>query len=105
MMNESDWKIFNKIKESAIEKYCSGVLDDAKDIILGDRESSHEKYLYLYKTLQNRDEHLAVMFDGHSRSKAWLQLIAIRKEGLAEQALLDKLSEEFLTETDPTKLW
>ena len=104
-MNESDWKIFKNIKELAIEKYCSVVLDEARDIVLNDNESSHETYLYLYKILQNRDEHLAVMFDGHSRSKAWLQLIAIRKEGLAEQSLLDKLSEDFRTKTDPTKLW
>lgn len=104
-MKESDWKIFKQIKDVAIEKYCARVLDEARDIILDSKESSHEAYLYLYKTLQNRDSHLAMMFDGHSRSKAWLQLIAIRKEGLAEQPLLDKLSEEFRAKTDPTKLW
>ncbi|MFC3122522.1 hypothetical protein [Agaribacter flavus] len=104
-MNESDWKIFKQIKDLAIEKYCSLTLDEANDIISGERESSHETYLYLYKTLQNRDKHLAVMFEGHSRSKAWLQLIAMRKEGLAEQSLLDKLSDEFRIKTDPTKLW
>ncbi|WP_371194461.1 hypothetical protein [Glaciecola sp. SC05] len=105
MMNESDWKIFKQIKELAIDKYCSLALDEARDIVLGDRESSHETYVYLCKILQNREQHLAVMFDGHSRSKAWLQLIAMRTEGLAEQALLDKLSEEFRIKTDPTKLW
>lgn len=104
-MTELDWKIFKQIKSLALEKYCSKTLDEAKDIVLGERESSHETYLHLFKTLQKKDKQLADMFDGHSRSRAWLQLIAIRKEGLAEQPLLDKLTEEFRIKTDPTKLW
>jgi hypothetical protein len=46
---------------------------------------------------------MALLFDGHSRSKAWIQLIAIRSEGLADEELLSKLSNEMLNETDPEK--
>ncbi len=46
---------------------------------------------------------MSLLFDGHSRTKAWIQLIAIRSEGLADEVLLSKLSDEFRNETDPEK--
>jgi hypothetical protein len=46
---------------------------------------------------------MALLFDGHSRSKAWLQLIFMRREGLGDEALLAQLSDEFNRETDPNK--
>jgi hypothetical protein len=104
-MKESDWKKFKQIKELALEKYCSLVLSECNEVVLNEQQHSHERYLYLYNLLQNRNEHMALMFDGHSRSNAWLQLIAIRREGLAEEALVEDLSEDFREKTDPTKLW
>ncbi|MBU3006007.1 hypothetical protein [Paraglaciecola arctica] len=104
-MKESDWKKFKQIKELALEKYCSSVLSECKEVVLNEQQHSHERYLYLYNMLQNRNEHMALMFDGHSRSKAWLQLIALRREGLTDEALVEELSEEFREKTDPTKLW
>ncbi len=46
---------------------------------------------------------MSLLFDGHSRSKAWLQLLAIRGEMLADESLVAKLSEEFRNQTDPIK--
>jgi hypothetical protein len=65
------------------------------------KENVHNRYLLLYKLVQNRDKQMRLIFDGHSRSKAALQLIAIRGEGLTDEALLSKLSKEFLETTDP----
>ena len=102
-MKESDWKIFKTIKDIALEKYCTLVLDESQDVISKQDENVHNKYLLLYKLLQNRDKQMALLFDGHRRSKAWLQLIAIRSEGLADETLLAKLSDEFREETDPER--
>jgi hypothetical protein len=44
---------------------------------------------------------MQLLFDNHSRSKALIQLLAIRAEGLADDTLLSKLSDEFLKKTDP----
>jgi len=52
----------------------------------------------------NRDKQMALLFDGHSRSKASLQLLAIRGEGLADEDLLKKLSDDFLQQTDPSRV-
>lgn len=103
-MKESDWKIFKQVKEDAIEKFCDMALSEYQDIIKTKKEKSQETYTFLYRLVINRDKQMALLFDGHSRSNAPLQLLAIRGEGLADETLLNKLSEEFLQETDPTKV-
>ena len=102
-MKESDWKIFVELKEKAIEKFCTLALEESQEVISDQKEHVHNRYLLLYKLLQNRNKQMSALFDGHSRSKAWLQLLAIRGEGLADEALLSKLSDELCQDTDPKK--
>ena len=102
-MKESDWKVFTALKNKAIEKYCTLALEESQEVISDNKEHVHNRYLYLFKLLQNSNKKMALLFDGHSRSKAWIQLIAIRSEGLADEELLSKLSNEMLDETDPEK--
>ena len=100
-MKESDWKVFVKIKEKALETYCLSVLNESEHIINDKGKSAHERYLALYKEINDSDKTIARIFNGHSRSNAWLQLLAMRKENLADKDMLAKLSEEFLKETAP----
>ncbi|MGJ8692422.1 MAG: hypothetical protein ACSHW0_08070 [Thalassotalea sp.] len=102
-MKESDWKVFTAIKDKAIEQYCTLALEETQKVVSDNKKHVHERYLFLYKLLQNSNKKMALLFDGHSRSKAWIQLIAIRSEGLADEALLSKLSDEFRDQTDPEK--
>jgi hypothetical protein len=103
-MKESDWKIFKQIKEKAVEQFCHQALEEFEEVINNKTEHVHNRYLMLYKLVQNRDKQMQLLFDDHSRSKAPLQLLAIRGEGLADESLLSKLSEEFLKTTDPQLL-
>ncbi|MBA6293794.1 hypothetical protein H4J58_06385 [Colwellia sp. MB3u-70] len=100
-MKESDWKVFKEIKDKAIEKYCTFALKESQEVISDKKSNVHNRYLLLYKLLQNSDKKMALLFDGHSRSKALIQLIAIRSEGLADETLLSKLSDEVREKTDP----
>ena len=102
-MKESDWKAFAIIKDKAIENFCQIALDEFREAMDDENEHIHNRYLLNYKLVQNRNKKMSLLFDGHSRSKAWLQLLAIRGEGLANEDLLAKLSDEFREETDPTK--
>jgi len=102
-MKESDWKIFGKLKGKAIERFCELALEESQEVISDTETHIHNRFLLLNKLLNNRDKQLALMFDGHSRSKAWLQLLVIRSEGLADEDLLAQLSPEFRDETDPKK--
>jgi len=101
MMKESDWKIFKLIKDQAIERYCKQELEKFSSAISDEDQHVHNRYLLLYKLVNNSNKKMALLFDGHSRSKAKLQLLAIRSEGLADEQLLRKLSEETLVSTDP----
>ena len=103
LVKESDWKIFKKIKETALDSFCENSLNEISDVIGDKSKPAHERYLLSYRLMQNRDKQLALMFDGLSRSKAKLQLISIRGEGLADENLLKELTPEFLEQTDPEK--
>lgn len=63
--------------------------------------SNHGRYLYLYKLVENADKRLGILFDGHSRSKAQIQLMFIRSEGLVEEHELEGMSDEILNATKP----
>jgi hypothetical protein len=103
-MKESDWKQFKVIKEKAIERFCTFVLEEFEEVIANREEHPHNRYLLLYKLVENRDKEMSLIFDGHSRSRAAIQLTVIRAKGLVEESLLDGLSEDFLTQTDPVRL-
>jgi hypothetical protein len=103
-MKESDWKTFTKIKDKAIEKYCSMALDEFREAMDDESTDIHNRYLLNYKLVQNKNKQMSLLFDGHSRSKATIQLLAIRGEGLAEEDLVSQLSKEFRTQTDPKRI-
>ncbi len=99
-IKESDWKVFKLVKEKAIENYCLRCLSEYTDIINDSTLHPHNKYLYLYKIVQNYDKKMALIFgDNTSRSKAVLQLLMIRSENLADPALVAQLSEELQDRT------
>ena len=100
-MKESDWKIFKKIKEEAIQKFCIQALKEFDEAIKNGNEDPHNRYLLLSELVKNRDKQMRLLFNYHSRSKAKIQLIMIRDEGLVDKILLSKLSKEILEATDP----
>ena len=104
-IKEADWKIFKKIKEAAIDRYCQNCLSEYAEIISDNSKCNHNKYLYLYRAVENNDKKMAIIFgDNTSRSKAFLQLITIRGEGLADQELVSRLSKEYQEHTNPERL-
>lgn len=100
-MTESDWKVFKEIKEKAIELFCLQSLNEFRDAMDDKSTSPHNRYLYNYKLVENRNKQMSLLFDGHSRSKARIQLIGIRGEGLADESLVERLSDELRVQTDP----
>jgi hypothetical protein len=103
-MKESDWKVYKKIKEKAIEKFCSAVLDECGEVLGNFSESTHTRYLMLYDIIDGKNKYMGELFDRHSRSNAPLQLIAIRRAGLVDDGLLEKISPELQEQTNPNRL-
>jgi len=67
-------------------------------------EHIHNRYLLHSRIVEITNKKMALLFDGHSRSKAFLQLLAIRGEGLADVELVAQLSEAFQERTDPGRI-
>lgn len=102
-MKESDWKKFKVIKEKARDLFCTRVLEEFGEVISNTGEHVHSRYLELYQRVHERNEEMALVFDGHSRSKAAMQLLDIRARGLADDLLVEELSDEFRHETNPNR--
>ena len=102
-MKESDWKTFKKIKDLALEKFCEISFSEFQKCMGDDSTHIHERYCKNYKLVQARDKRMGILFDGLSRSKASMQLLQIRGEGIADEALIAKLSDEFREQTDPKR--
>ena len=103
-MKESDWKTFKEIKIKAIEAYCTQALEEFAEIIEDQNEHVHNRFLLISKLAKNNKKQMNLIFDYDSRSRASIQLLLIRGEGLADDQLLKKLSDDFLKETDPGRL-
>jgi hypothetical protein len=100
-ITEADWRVFKQIKERALEKFCLECLDEFKAIIERADLTPHERYLLNYQTVRERDKTLARIFDGLSRSHAFMQLLMMRREGVADEGLIAQLSELLQTQTHP----
>lgn len=100
-ISEANWKIFKQIRECALEKYYQQCLNDYVLIAARADMTPRERYLLHYRTVHERDKNLADMFNGLSRSRAFYQLVQIRREGIADPDLVEQLSEEYQRSTDP----
>ncbi len=94
MISEADWKHFKQVKADALDKCCQQVLDDVRKGIEDPELSNHAKYLYLYKLMENSDKRIANIFDYNARSKAMLQLVLMKSDGLLEAKQISGLSDE-----------
>jgi len=73
-LSEKDWREFKVLKATALERYSASILADSAALCTDTERSSHERYLSLYKLVNQRNRAMAKAFDGHSRSKALYQL-------------------------------
>jgi hypothetical protein len=94
MISEADWKHFKQVKADALDKCCQQVLDDVRKGIDDPELSNHAKYLYLYKLMENSDKRIANIFDYNARSKAMLQLVLMKSDGLLEAKQISGFSDE-----------
>ena len=92
---ESDWKLLRKFHAAALERFCKNILDKVDQLNTGTPISWHQRYLELYKLIENGDQELGTVFNDLRRSKALIQLLALRSRDLLTE---DEFA-EFTTET------
>ncbi len=92
--SESDWKVFRKLREPALERYCERVLDELDRISSDMSRSHHERYLEVFQLLRDRDEMLARAFNDPRRSQMLQQLAAMHALDLLEAEELARFAPE-----------
>jgi hypothetical protein len=86
--SERDWKYLRALHATALDRYCTRVLDESSAVIRDTSDSSHDRYLRLFHLLQERNDEMATAFDDLRRSTAVQRLAAMVGLGLlTEQEL------------------
>ncbi|MFN3651990.1 MAG: peptide ABC transporter substrate-binding protein [Armatimonadota bacterium] len=91
---EADWKVFRRLQPLAMDRFCRRVLEEVEGIAGDAGRSPHQRYLELYRLLQERDKELERGFDTPRRSTALLQLAHIYAAGLLTEEELAQFGDE-----------
>ena len=93
-MQESEWKRFRKLHVVALNRFCEKVLQEISQIGADARKSPHERYLQIYKVIQQQDKVIAEAFNDSRRSTALMQLAVIHSRGLITDDELSEFTQE-----------
>lgn len=77
-ISEPDWKLYRLLCPLALERFCQRVLSDIEELARDSTKTSHERYLTIYRLIQQRDNELAGIFNDQRRSTAIEQLAHMR---------------------------
>jgi hypothetical protein len=90
---EGDWKVFRQLREVALERFCERVLQEIGKAVSATAGKSHDRYLEIYRLVEQRDIQLGNAFDAPRRSQAIMQISAIHTLGLLTPDELARFSE------------
>ncbi len=91
--NESDWKLMRKHEASMLEKLTKEGNERSVAILENQNLSHHERYLALWKHLQEFDEIVADCFNDWRRSTIHLKILMLHRYRLLDEEILNQLSE------------
>ena len=80
--HEPDWKTLRALKPILLDRLCTRIMDECRQVMDDAGLTAHERYLKLFKLLQRRDDELAAAFDDMRRSRAMQRLANIYALGL-----------------------
>ena len=91
---ESDWEVFRELREVALQRFCERVLEELLPLSQDRSRTHHERYLAVFRLIQERDEQLAHAFNDFARSRMIVQLAAIRGLGLLSRGDFERFTHE-----------
>lgn len=97
---ESDWKVFRELRETALERFCERALSRVEELCRDTSRTPHERYLEVFRFLQDRDEELVRAFDDPRRSRMIYQLAAIYAADLLAPEELARFTEKTRTRVE-----
>ena len=97
---ESDWRRFKEVHQRLLERYCIRILEEVDAASRDARGSAHDRYLKIYKLINESNEQMANAFDDFRRSTAVMQLGIMRRMKLLMDEELSLFSEQTRTRVD-----
>ena len=94
-IRESDWKLFRRVHEIALERFSKQVIEEINDATSNCTQDYHKRYLEIFNLIMDRNDEMARAFDDMRRSKAYILLANIK----GSQLLKDEEFLEFSSET------
>jgi hypothetical protein len=91
---EADWKRLRRLHPVALDRFCARVLEEGRTLLADEEKTNHERYLALYRLLQERDDELADAFNDMRRSTAHLRLMRMQELGLLTEEEVEEFSPE-----------
>jgi hypothetical protein len=91
---EADWKVLRRVHRLALERYCERVLAEIERVTHNSAQSSHQRYLDIFKIIEQRNREMASIFDDPKRSNALTMLARMRSDGLLTDDEFSSLGEE-----------
>ena len=91
---EADWKVLRRVHPLALERFCERVLTEIEHVTHISSPSAHQRYLDIFKIIEQRDRQMASIFDDPKRSNALMMLAKMRSEGLLMEDEFSSLSQE-----------
>jgi hypothetical protein len=91
---EPDWKVLRRVHPLALERYCERVLAEIERVTHNTAQSTHQRYLDIFKIIEQGDREIASIFNDPKRPNALTMLARIRAAGLLTEAEFSSLSPE-----------
>ena len=101
---EPDWKVFKRVREHALQRFCEQVLAEAAATCTRPGLSAHERYGELYGLIQDRNRTMALAFDEFRRSTAVDCIRMFRTLELLTDEEIAEFSEDTQYRTRPLDL-
>lgn len=93
-ISEADWHILTRLKPEALDRLCSRILKKATKIAEDETQgNTHERYLKLYRHINNSDKDVARCFNDWRRSDAFIILANWKREKLVTDQEFGTFSE------------
>ena len=91
---EKDWKYIRSIRNDLLEVLCRRINQQSAAILKDSFASEHDKYLALYRHLQESDQIIAECFNALKRSNLMMKLAALQYYRVLAAEHVERLSSE-----------
>jgi hypothetical protein len=93
LFTEKDWKTLRGIHDELLWKLCDRINKECATILASRDGSSHERYLRLYKHIQESDSIIGDCFNDLKRANIHIKMMYMKREGLLTEEHLQGFSQ------------